>query len=75
MKAGGVGGGEAREATARATVQLNEPRLAVRGHDEVNAELDEQLIRVGGGQMIRIEPSGFLVGGSDARKDGMALGY
>ena len=29
----------------------------------------------GGGQMIRIDKSGFLVGGSDARKDGMALGY
>jgi gamma-glutamyltranspeptidase/glutathione hydrolase len=30
---------------------------------------------IGGGQMIRIEKSGFLVGGSDPRKDGLALGY
>lgn len=30
---------------------------------------------IGGGQMIRIEKSGVLIGGSDARKDGLALGY
>jgi gamma-glutamyltranspeptidase/glutathione hydrolase len=30
---------------------------------------------IGGGQMIRIEKSGLLVGGSDPRKDGLALGY
>lgn len=30
---------------------------------------------LGGGQMIIMEKSGVLIGGSDPRKDGMALGY
>lgn len=30
---------------------------------------------IGGGQIIRIEKSGVLIGGSDGRKDGLALGY
>ena len=45
--------------------------LAVRGHD-----VAEALLPHGGGQAVFIDrDNGTLVGGSDARKDGAALGY
>jgi gamma-glutamyltranspeptidase / glutathione hydrolase len=44
--------------------------LAALGH--TLAEASEPL---GGGQAIAIEPSGMLQGGSDHRKDGLALGF
>lgn len=45
-------------------------KVRAMGHD-----VDVTVKPIGGGQMIRIDQSGFLVGGSDARKDGLALGY
>jgi len=45
--------------------------LAARGHDLVPAERP-----LGGGQAVMIDAaSGMLTGGSDGRKDGIALGY
>ncbi|WP_226552576.1 gamma-glutamyltransferase family protein [Celeribacter naphthalenivorans] len=45
--------------------------LAARGH-----KLAVQTSPIGGSQAIRIcENTGFLIGGSDTRKDGMALGF
>jgi gamma-glutamyltranspeptidase/glutathione hydrolase len=47
-------------------------RLIERGHQRAN----EAGLSMGGGQAIMIEPSnGTLMGASDPRKDGMALGY
>ncbi|MDE2391534.1 MAG: gamma-glutamyltransferase, partial [Rhodospirillales bacterium] len=45
--------------------------LAAKGHDLMDANAPH-----GGGQVIRIDRSrGVLIGGSDPRKDGCALGY
>ena len=45
--------------------------LAQRGHD-----IKMPLGPIGGGQVIRVDRTrGILIGGSDPRKDGMALGY
>lgn len=44
--------------------------LAAKGHD---VQIPETA--VGGAQAIRIRPDGVLEGGSDPRKDGIALGY
>ncbi|HSF25091.1 MAG TPA: gamma-glutamyltransferase [Blastocatellia bacterium] len=47
-------------------------RLIERGHQRLNAAG----LSMGGGQAIMIDPSnGTLMGASDPRKDGMALGY
>ena len=47
-------------------------RLIERGHQRAN----ERGVTMGGGQAIMIDPaSGTLMGASDPRKDGMALGY
>ena len=45
-------------------------KMRAMGHD-----VDVTTKPIGGGQMIRIDKSGFLIGGSDPRKDGLALGY
>ena len=36
---------------------------------------EEANIPIGGGQMVRFDSSGVLIGASDPRKDGCALGY
>ena len=51
--------------------------LLARGHQRVPAPADLPLTAMmGGGQAIMIDPaSGTLLGASDSRKDGLALGY
>ena len=44
--------------------------LAAMGHEIVAADRPH-----GGGQAIWMGPGGVLVGGSEPRKDGLALGY
>jgi gamma-glutamyltranspeptidase/glutathione hydrolase len=47
-------------------------KLAARGHTALPAPRSQ----MGGGQIIAVDPvTGALLGGSDSRKDGMALGY
>ena len=41
----------------------------------IGHKLDFIDIPHGGGQAIMIKPNNILVGGSDPRKDGIALGY
>lgn len=44
--------------------------LEARGH-----QLRQAKVPIGGGQIIKIDPSGFYCAGSDPRKDGLAIGY
>lgn len=44
--------------------------LEARGH-----QLRQAAKPIGGGQIIKIDPSGFYCAGSDPRKDGLAIGY
>lgn len=44
--------------------------LEARGH-----QLRQAAIPIGGGQIIKVDPSGFYCAGSDPRKDGFAIGY
>ena len=37
--------------------------------------VEEATIPIGGAQLVRIDSSGVLMGASDPRKDGCALGY
>jgi gamma-glutamyltranspeptidase / glutathione hydrolase len=49
--------------------------LIARGHELVSAELTRQL-HFGGGQVIVRDPeSGVLIGGSEPRNDGAAVGF
>ncbi len=63
-------------ATGKLEVETRVPdetavRLAEMGHDVVRAP-----VGIGGAQAIRIDhKTGVLIGGSDPRKDGIALGY
>ncbi len=56
--------------TERGIPQATRQGLLARGH-----RLADIVKPHGGGQAIFIDPRGFLVGGSDPRKDGIALGY
>jgi gamma-glutamyltranspeptidase/glutathione hydrolase len=55
----------------RGVPQASADGLAKRGHHVVPADKP-----LGGGQMIMVDHArGVLIGGSDPRKDGIALGY
>jgi gamma-glutamyltranspeptidase/glutathione hydrolase len=59
----------------KTTVEPTWPAATIEKVRAMGHDVDVTVKPIGGGQMIRIDKSGFLVGGSDARKDGMALGY
>ncbi|WP_439574013.1 gamma-glutamyltransferase [Phreatobacter sp.] len=59
----------------KTTVEPTWPEATISAMRDMGHEVLVAAKPIGGGQMIRIEKSGFLVGGSDARKDGLALGY
>jgi len=42
---------------------------------EIGYKVEEATIPIGGAQLVRIDASGLLIGASDPRKDGCALGY
>jgi gamma-glutamyltranspeptidase/glutathione hydrolase len=42
---------------------------------ELGYRIEEATIPIGGAQLVRIDSSGVLIGASDPRKDGCALGY
>ncbi len=45
-------------------------KLKAMGHNVVHPQKP-----IGGSQIIRLDPSGVLIGGSETRKDGLAIGY
>ena len=42
---------------------------------EIGYKIEDAIIPIGGAQLVRVDPSGVLIGASDPRKDGCALGY
>ena len=42
---------------------------------EIGYKIEEATIPLGGAQLVRVDSSGVLIGASDPRKDGCALGY
>ena len=42
---------------------------------EIGYKVEEATIPIGGAQLVRIDSTGVLIGASDPRKDGCALGY
>ena len=42
---------------------------------EIGYKVEEAPIPIGGAQLVRIDSTGVLIGASDPRKDGCALGY
>ena len=42
---------------------------------EIGYKIEEATIPIGGAQLVRIDSSGVLIGASDPRKDGCALGF
>ena len=42
---------------------------------EMGYKIEEATIPIGGAQLVRFDSSGVLIGASDPRKDGCALGY
>ena len=42
---------------------------------EIGYKVEESTIPIGGAQLVRFDSSGVLIGASDPRKDGCALGY
>jgi gamma-glutamyltranspeptidase/glutathione hydrolase len=42
---------------------------------KIGYKIEEATIPIGGAQLVRIDSSGVLIGASDPRKDGCALGF
>ena len=42
---------------------------------QMGYKIEESTIPIGGAQLVRLDSSGVLIGASDPRKDGCALGY
>ena len=42
---------------------------------EIGYKIEDAIIPIGGAQLVMVDPSGVLIGASDPRKDGCALGY
>ena len=42
---------------------------------KIDYKINEASIPIGGAQLVRVDNSGVLIGASDPRKDGCALGY
>ena len=42
---------------------------------EMGYTVQEATIPIGGAQLVRLDSAGVLIGASDPRKDGCALGY
>ena len=42
---------------------------------EIGYKVQEATIPIGGAQLVRADSSGMLIGASDPRKDGCAIGY
>ena len=42
---------------------------------QMGYKIEEATIPIGGAQLVRLDSSGILIGASDPRKDGCALGY
>jgi gamma-glutamyltranspeptidase/glutathione hydrolase len=57
-------------------VERSVPQASVRGLESLGHRVESSLMPLGGGQAIAIDwQRGVLIGGSDPRKDGCALGY
>ena len=51
------------------------PETTKKKLNEMGYKIEEAIIPIGGAQLVRFDSSGVLIGASDPRKDGCALGF